>query len=158
MAWLRHVETYVSGLSVEAAESALRANVTEGGLLALRRGDRPFRGEVGAARLRIAPAEITRNSFVPVVVGELRADARGTSVTLELEPHPVMLAFVALWTVVAGLITVFMVSTITLEPEAFVPFVVLPLLGPAIALLAFRLGLPRTVASVKLVLPPLPPG
>jgi hypothetical protein len=154
MAWLRHVETYRTALSLEAGEAAVRANVTEGRLLGLTRGDRPFRGEVGPGRLRVAPANITSNSFGPVVVGELCADAEGTRVTLELEPHPAMLAFVALWTVSAGLLTVFMVSSISLEPEALVPFVALPLVGPAIAMLAFRVELPRTLAAMKRVLPP----
>ncbi len=154
MAMLRHVEWWVCERTPEASAASLTAQVTAGGLLAFSSGALPWRGQVEGDRFRIAPSSITRNSFVPVVVGELRADGTGTRVQVEFEPHPAMLAFVMLWTVVSGLITAYLASLGTLEPKVLVPFVMLPLVGPAVALAAFRFELPRTVAALKAVLPP----
>jgi hypothetical protein len=135
-------------------ELVLSAQVTAGPLLALSSHGHQWRGQVGAGRFRIARSIITRNSFVPVVVGELRAEGTGTRVQVEFEPHPVMLGFVMLWTVLCGLVTAYLASLGTLELSLLVPFIALPLVGPALAVAAFRFELPRTLAALKVLLPP----
>jgi hypothetical protein len=156
MAMLRHVESWTCASAPEAVSAALAAQVTPGPLLALASGERAWRGQVEPARFRIARSSITRNSFVPVVVGELRADGPSTRVQVELEPHPVMMGFVMLWTVVCGLIAAYLASLGGLETRVLVAFVALPLVAPAVALGAFRFELPRTLAALKAVLPARP--
>jgi hypothetical protein len=65
-----------------------------------------------------------------------------------------MLGFVMLWTVLCGLVTAYLASLGTLELSLLVPFIALPLVGPALAVAAFRFELPRTLAALKVLLPP----
>jgi hypothetical protein len=156
MGLLRIDESWVTSLPPEEARAALAAKVKPGPLLRLEGDDVrvPFRGEVSLERVRIVRRAIVRNSFVPVVSGSLTGEGAGTRISLALEPHPAMAIFVAVWAVAAlASVAVAFFSAHDLA-LSLLPVLVLPLLGPVLLLLAFRVEVPNTVELLKQALPP----
>lgn len=156
MGLFRQELAWRTALSPEQAKDALAADVKPGGLLALdlHRDTRRFRGEVGAGSFRIVRRVQTRNSFTPVVEGQVAAIPGGAEVKVSLYLHRSVLFFVAAWFVVATVIAVSLVAMTRSEAPAIIYSVLLfPLIAPLIAWLGFSMEVPRTVELVQEKLP-----
>jgi hypothetical protein len=156
MGLLRVDESWVTALAPQEALAALAAKVKPGPLLRLEGDDVrvPFRGEVSLERVRIVRRAILRNSFVPVVSGSLTGEGGGTRITFALEPHPAMAIFVAAWAVAALAAVTVAFFAAHGRALSLLPVLVLPLLGPVLLLLSFRVEVPNTVELLKQALPP----
>jgi hypothetical protein len=142
--------------SVEQTREKLRAKVKPGRLLVLEGDDplQPFRGEVKDGSFQIVRRRILSNSFEPVLSGQLEAGAAATTVALTLEPHLMMISLIAAWTLIASGCAALLALNLELSPLELLALLLIPLFGPAVAVVAFRLAVPTAVQALKSILAP----
>lgn len=128
--------TLTTRLTPVQVREALAATVVEGPLwtMELSGGSdgRAFRGEVRDSGFRLVRRVVGRNSFVPVVTGEVREAPGGAEVQVTMALPPLAVAFVAGWVAVTAGLLVWFIATL---PRGASP-------GPALALLPFPLVAP----------------
>lgn len=149
--------SWVTSLSLEEARAVLSARVKPGKLLVFERGSeaQPFRGEVTGDSFRIVHRSVSSNSFAPVITGTLTAQSpTSTTVSVSCEPHVVMVALVALWSLVAAICVGLLVTTIDFEGYIIGLLTPVPAIGPLAAVAFFQLAVPSTVQTLKTFLPP----
>lgn len=146
-------EHYVqTGLSCEEAAAALKAVVAPGPLFAFdlaKPGGPPLRGKVDGLRFEVVRRTQFRNSFTPVVEGRIVAAQAGSQVQLRHGMHLVPVLGVVAWFV--GTVLVAAVATQSEALATSLPvFLALPLVGPAVAYLAFRHEVPAVTQEIAL--------
>jgi hypothetical protein len=60
-------------------------------------GQRPFEGEVSATSFRIRRIITYRNSFLPVIRGDVVPEGRGSRLAASLTLHPSVIVFLVIW-------------------------------------------------------------
>ncbi len=58
---------------------------------------KPYQGELDGKRFNITRIIHYRNSFLPVIKGEIRPEIEGCSIDITMYPHPVVIAFMIFW-------------------------------------------------------------
>ncbi len=58
---------------------------------------KPYQGEVSPNRFKISRVIYYRNSFLPIIKGELKADLGGTRLDIKMSLHPFVIVFMAIW-------------------------------------------------------------
>jgi len=64
-------------------------------------GSKSFQGDVGADAFDVQRVISYRNSFLPQIHGAIRADARGSRVSVEMSVSPSVLVFLLVWVGIA---------------------------------------------------------
>ena len=67
------------------------------GLKLWRSPDKPFIGDAGEDGFEIRRHIRYRNSFLPIVTGQYAVTAEGTRITVTMQIHPIVLAFMGIW-------------------------------------------------------------
>lgn len=133
--------TYLqTGLPVDAAIEGLRRATVAGPLFSLdvpRRGSPPLRGRIDGASFSVVRRTQFRNSFTPVAEGRIVPAEAGSQVQVRLGLH-----LVPILAVVAWFLGTVLFGGLALQLDGFERFLGvllgLPLVGPAVAMLAFR--------------------
>ncbi|MEW5740374.1 MAG: hypothetical protein AB1938_15705 [Myxococcota bacterium] len=156
--------TLTTLFSPAQVREVLAEAVHEGPLFSLdlsfkRTADKEYRGELSEAGFRIIRRTAGRNSFVPVVTGEVRALAQGAEVKVSMALPKTVSFIIGLWTFLAmGVLAWFIVALPPDAPRtivlAFAPF---PLLAMVLALVVFNREVSRAASFLKSVLPPALP-
>lgn len=140
-----------TGLSPQQALEGLRRIVVDGSLFALDRprSGPPLRGTIKDNRFEVVRRTQFRNSFTPVVEGVIVAGDGGAQVQLVLGMHLVPFATLLLWVSTTGVLSYLSTQSDELLQLA-VPLVVMSLLGPAVAYLAYRSEVDKVVQEISL--------
>jgi hypothetical protein len=75
------------------------------------RDHKPYQGNLNRDRFEVSRIIHYRNSFLPVIKGEIRPGLGGTVVDITMFPHPLVIAFMIIWFGFAGTIFAAMLST-----------------------------------------------
>lgn len=68
----------------------------------LSRDHKPYEGELNGLHFDVRRIIHYRNSFLPMIKGEIRPAAQGSEVTIKMQPHIVVLIFMGLWLTFTG--------------------------------------------------------
>ena len=145
----------------EAVAETLNRDVKPGSMFELdfRGGDpRQFRGEVKPSSFRIVRRVQIRNSFAPVLEGQVTEIEGGSEVTVSMFVPNGLLLFVIGWTVLASGAAMLVVQQMMLEQtiESVMTFsmATVPFVGGCIAWLAFSLEASKSERALRQLLPP----
>ncbi|MCC6333914.1 MAG: hypothetical protein IT380_07985 [Myxococcales bacterium] len=157
--------TWTTLLTPAQVREALEARVHAGPVVAVdfglgRRDDKEFRGKVSDAGFSIMRRVLGRNSFVPIVTGEVRAVPQGAEVAVSMALPRHVSIFFALWALAAAGVLGWFVFT--LPPEVPVtPVLTLapfPLLAVALVAWVYRREVNRARDFLRALLPPAGPA
>ena len=88
---------------------------------------KPFEGEVSDTSFEIRPIIRYRNSFIPIISGQVIAVERGSVIKLEMKLHSFVKSFMVSWLGSLGIgliwITASMIQTLSFNPLIFFPMV-----------------------------------
>jgi hypothetical protein len=146
-----------TGLTPEQALAGLRKSVVEGSLFALDRpkSGPPLRGTIKDNRFELVRRTQFRNSFTPVVEGVIVPGEGGSQVQLVLGMHLVPFSMLLLWVSTTALLG-YLASQSDELFQLAVPLVVVSLLGPAVAYLAYRAEVDKVVQDVSIAVTTIP--
>lgn len=65
-------------------------------------GHKPYQGEVSGYEFKVTRVILYRNSFLPVIKGEIHPEGNGSAIHITMRPHILVLVFVAVWLGYAG--------------------------------------------------------
>lgn len=93
------------------------------------RSQKPYQGQIGEHSFRISRILNYRNSFVPIVTGQIRPHGTGSEIAVSMKMHEVVIIFIILWLSTVGHIgLLFLIATLSevlnggkFEPAALVP-------------------------------------
>ena len=89
--------TITSTLPAATLQRRLAAQVAPQKFFSFRKVGEPFRGVVGPERFKMRRRIWYANPFLPCISGVVRDDPGGSALDITLMPHPIILAFTALW-------------------------------------------------------------
>lgn len=139
-----------TGRSAEDALAGLRLATVTGALFALDRpapGTPPLRGVIDGARFSLVRRTQFRNSFTPVVEGEVVPAEVGSQVQLRLGMHAVPFVALLVWLVALLSLGVVAAQQEALEDLALV-LAVLSVVGPVAGYVAWRADVEAIVQDV----------
>ncbi|CAM3386775.1 hypothetical protein FLLO111716_07605 [Flavobacterium longum] len=90
--------------------------------------DKPYVGQCNGNAFNVKRAIGYRNSFLPMIKGEVVSDISGTKVQVTMRPNVLVLVFMAFWMTGVGaacVFTVFSANKQDLSVFSFIPFVML---------------------------------
>jgi hypothetical protein len=101
---------------------------------------KPYIGQINGNSFEVKRAISYRNSFLPIIKGEVLSESDSIKVSLNMKPHSFVVAFMALW--LSGAAFGCIVSTFALFTQEFTPFFLIPfgmlIFGIALILVAFK--------------------
>ncbi|RYY70846.1 MAG: hypothetical protein EOO13_05180 [Chitinophagaceae bacterium] len=65
---------------------------------------KPYSGRITGGAFRMSRNINYRNSFLPVITGQVIVNANKTQVSIRMKPHSIVLAFIILWLGMVGLV------------------------------------------------------
>lgn len=140
-----------TGLSVEEALKGLEQATVRGALFALDRpapGTPPLRGAIEGRRFTVVRRAQFRNSFTPIVEGEVVPAEVGCQVQLSLGMHAVPFVTLVVW-----LAAVLSLGLLAAQRESLagmaIGLAVVSVLGPAAGYLAWRLDVEAAVQEIS---------
>ncbi len=152
--------TLRTSLTPEQVKDALNAQVKPGGLFTLdlpRSGDPiAFRGRVRPNQFDIVGRNQFRNSFVPLIHGDVSAIDGGSEIAVKLSMHLYMLTFIVVWFLVSLVGLGVIVRSVLDSEEPLGPvwlLTALPFGGLAAAWVGFRLGIEPAKTFLRETLP-----
>ncbi|MBL9038430.1 MAG: hypothetical protein JNG84_07950 [Archangium sp.] len=155
--------TFRTMASPDAAIEAITREVRPGPLLQFdipgKDGDvREFRGEVTGRRFRFVRRVQYRNSFAPVIDGQVVEGSSGTEISATFSVPTSLLLFVVAWTVIATTAGLMAIQQAILLPDAtFAPLVMgIPVLGLGLSWLGFTVEAANSAKVLLALLPPAP--
>jgi len=144
---------------------ALNREVKPGTMMQLDFGggdSRQFRGEVRPNSFRIVRRVQFRNSFAPIIEGQVGEISGGSEVKMSLFVPTSLLLFVIIWTVLtagaAMLVVQQMMLEMALERVLTFAMATIPLVGMAVSWLGFSLEANNSERVLKGLLPPFVEG
>lgn len=93
---------FESSLAVEEVTRRLEQEITAPAWALIDRPTQLFQGSFADGRFQMMRTVKGRNSFNPVIRGQLARAAGGTRVEAQLQLHPLVLGFLAIFTVIAS--------------------------------------------------------
>ena len=87
---------------------------------------KPYEGDISGVSFNITRIISYRNSFMPIIKGNIEKDFNVTKINVKMRLHPLVLAFVLIWCGVIGVaclgILISSVSKGNFDPIALIPF------------------------------------
>ena len=162
MPLFRHELLLRTALTPQQVHQALERATKPGGLLAFdvpgRHGDgREFRGQVNDRAFRVIRRVQYRNSFTPVIEGQVSEHEHGSELRLSLSVHPLAQMFLIGWTTIAAVVVFMVFQRMLLGAEGVAaPYylAMLPFSAALVAWLAFKAEVPRIEGYFRAHLPP----
>lgn len=140
-----------TGLSVDQAVKGLEQATVRGGLFALDRpapGSPPLRGSIDGRRFTVVRRAQFRNSFTPVVEGEVVAAEVGSQVQLSLGMHAVPFLTLVVWMAALLSLGLLAAQSVSLAGMA-IGLAIVSVVGPAIGYLAWRADVESVVQEIS---------
>ncbi len=87
---------------------------------------KPYIGQITGNTFEIKRAICYRNSFLPIIKGEVFRDFEGTKIKVNMKPYSFVLAFIIFW--FGGFVSNCIIITYTLSTHEFDSFLIIPLM------------------------------
>ncbi|MBL8917866.1 MAG: hypothetical protein JNJ54_03325 [Myxococcaceae bacterium] len=148
-----------TGLSAEQAAKGLERAMVRGPLFALDRpepGSAPLRGTIDGRRFSVVRRAQFRNSFTPVVEGEVVPGEVGCQVQLSLGMHAVPFFTLVVWMATTLSLALY-VAQLEALAELALGLAAVSVLGPAVGYLAWRLDVETVVQEISFAVTHLEP-
>lgn len=104
--------------------------------------DDTYHGQVNTDSFKIYPAINGRNSFLPIIIGEIQPTSFGSQIHIKMRMHFVVIVFMIVWCSIPilGSIESFIKSFNSgrFNPAVFIPFICFPLIGYLVTMYAFK--------------------
>jgi hypothetical protein len=141
------IKTY---LSPEAARAKLERNIEPHKLIRLLGShDKPYQGAIEGYRFQVTRIIHYRNSFLPVISGEIQPDYGGALVTITMRPHGFVLFFMIIWLGMVGMGLLTFLAAFMNNVLAGFPITSSDTTGVVMAGLMFVLGAGTSVGGYK---------
>lgn len=102
---------------------------------------KPYEGTISGNTFKISRIITGRNSFLPIIKGEIHSQPFGCSIKIRMSLHTIVIAFMILWLWTTGSIGLFSLCAWFVEPSVgpiFVPILGMFLFGWLLCLIPFK--------------------
>lgn len=103
---------------------------------------KPYEGTISGNTFKISRIITGRNSFLPIIKGEIYSQSFGCSIKIRMSLHKIVLAFMILWLWTTGFIGMFSLFAWYVEPSVgaiFLPILAMFFLGWLLCLIPFKI-------------------
>ncbi|MEG3843181.1 hypothetical protein [Microcoleus sp. herbarium14] len=103
---------------------------------------KPYEGTISGNTFKINRIVIGRNSFFPIIKGDIHSQPFGCSITIRMSLHKIVVAFMILWLWTTGSIGMFALFAWLVEPSVgpiFLPILGMFVFGWLLCLIPFKI-------------------
>ncbi len=103
---------------------------------------KPYEGTISGNTFKISRIITGRNSFLPIIKGEIYSQPFGCSIRIRMSLHKIVLAFMILWLWTTGFIGMFSLFAWYVEPSVgaiFLPILAMFFFGWLLCLIPFKI-------------------
>ena len=134
--------TITTSLTCSEVLRRLDEVVTFPKLFRVARPAKPYEGTISDKTFRINRIIIGRNSFLPIIKGEIHPQPFGCSIKIRMSLHEIVTAFLILWLWTTGSIGMFSLFAWLVEPSVgpiFLPILGMFIFGWLVCLIPFKI-------------------
>ncbi|MCC3407991.1 MAG: hypothetical protein JGK17_20855 [Microcoleus sp. PH2017_10_PVI_O_A] len=116
---------------------------------------KPYEGTISGNTFKINRIITGRNSFLPIIKGEIYSQPFGCSIKIKMSLHNIVIAFMILWLWTTGSIGMFALFAWFVEPSVgpiFVPILGMFLFGWLLCLIPFRIEAKSAIRFISILL------
>ena len=116
---------------------------------------KPYEGTISGNTFKISRIITGRNSFLPIIEGDIHSQPFGCSIKIRLTLHKIVLAFMILWLWTTGSIGMFALFAWLVEPSVgpiFLPILGMFVFGWLLCLIPFKIESKSAIKFLSILL------
>ena len=116
---------------------------------------KPYEGTMSGNTFKISRIITGRNSFLPIIEGEIYSQPFGCSIKIRMSLHKIVLAFIILWLWTTGSIGMFSLFAWFVEPSVgaiFIPILGMFFFGWFLCLIPFKIEAKSAIKFLSILL------
>lgn len=116
---------------------------------------KPYEGTISGKRFKINRIIIGRNSFIPIIEGDIHTQNFGCYIKIRMSLHKIVLGFMILWLWTTGSIGMFSLFAWLVEPSVgpiFLPILGMFIFGWLLCLIPFKIEAKAAIKFLSILL------
>jgi hypothetical protein len=116
---------------------------------------KPYEGTISGKRFKINRIIIGRNSFIPIIEGDIHTQKFGCYIKIRMSLHKIVLGFMILWLWTTGSIGMFSLFAWLVEPSVgaiFLPILGMFIFGWLLCLIPFKIEAKAAIKFLSILL------
>ncbi|MEG4120108.1 hypothetical protein QUA43_21900 [Microcoleus sp. N9_B4] len=116
---------------------------------------KPYEGKISGKRFKINRIIIGRNSFIPIIEGDIHTQNFGCYIKIRMSLHKIVLGFMILWLWTTGSIGMFSLFAWLVEPSVgpiFLPILGMFIFGWLLCLITFKIEAKAAIKFLSILL------